>query len=79
MAKEKKEKKPRKAKQATQEQLLPSKIIEVDKDAVAVGVQEKVVVSQEKKRLLPHQLVQTLEALLVRVSNLEVEVKALKK
>lgn len=71
-----KEKKP---KQDKQEQLLPPKIVEVDKDSAIIGVQEKVVVPAERKKLVPHELIQTVEALLVRVSNLEAELRALKK
>lgn len=78
-SKEVKPKKERKPRQAKQEQVLPPKILEVNKDATAVSVQEKLTIPTERKKLVPHELVLTVEALLVRVANLEAEVRALKK
>jgi hypothetical protein len=70
--------KERQSTQAQQEQILPPKIIEVGDDGRIIGVQEKVVVALQNKRLLPHEIVLALESLLVRVANLEAEFKAIK-
>lgn len=47
-------------------------------DAVEVKTVERPV-PQLKKKILPHELIQTLESVLTRLDNLESQVKSLKK
>jgi len=75
----KKEKAPRKPKQAKQEVLLPPKILEVGVGGAANSIQEKVVMPACRRKIVPHELIPLVEALLIRVENLELIVASLKK